>query len=431
MTPSTSAPLVGAALADRYVIEAHLARGGMSDVYQATDQVLRRPVAVKVYRAGATHDRARFDAEISVLAGLSHPGLVQVFDAGEHQGDGYVVLELVDGPTLRAVLAERGQIPAAECARLGGEVSDALAYIHANGVVHRDVNPSNVLCGPDGRSRLADFGIARLIDTTRITAPVDAIGTAPYMAPEQVRGEDVTPAADVYALGLVLAELLTGRPVFDGPAHEAAMARLASDPDLSGILGPWRELLTHMTARDPGGRPTAAEVRDRLAAIASSPEPAVAIAVGGAPQGDGTAALATTTAVPVVAPGAAAAAAASATAPTVAIDPVHASAAGGGTSVMPAALAPDTTPPSPTAPSRRRWWLAAAAVALVLLIAAAASGGDRLDVPDQPTSATTPTTEAVATTTPTTAAPPSTEAAPAPAETGGGKGEGKGKGKKG
>jgi eukaryotic-like serine/threonine-protein kinase len=418
VTPSTSAPLVGAVLADRYALEQHLARGGMSDVYQATDQVLHRQVAVKVYRAGAAHDRARFDAEVHLLAGLSHPGLVQVYDAGEQEGDGYVVLELVDGPTLRAVLEDRGQVPADECSRLGSDVADALAYIHAGGVVHRDVNPSNILCGPDGRPRLADFGIARLIDTTRITAPVDAIGTAPYMAPEQVRGEDVTPAADVYALGLVLAEMLTGTPVFGGPPHEAAMARLAADPDLTGIVGPWRDLLTAMTAREPDARPSAEQVRDGLAELAGTAAPAVAIAASapsGVPDGSTTAdPFAQTTAIP-------------------------AAPAAGGTSVMPAVLAPDA--PSPTsaagdpAPSTRRrpLWLALAAVALVLVIAAAAAAGGGSGT-DPSTSTTTPTTEAFVVT---TTAPATTTTSPPAAEQDGegkddeGKGGGNGKGKKG
>lgn len=424
MTASTSAPLVGAVLADRYAIEEHLARGGMSDVYQATDQVLRRPVAVKVYRAGATHDRARFDAEVRLLAGLSHPGLVQVFDAGEHRGDGYVVLELVDGPTLRGVLGDRGQIPAAECARLGSEVCDALAYIHANGVVHRDVNPSNILCGSDGRARLADFGIARLIDTTRITAPVDTIGTAPYMAPEQVRGEDVTPAADVYALGLVLAELLTGRAVFEGPAHEAAMARLAADPDLSGILGGWRQLLVDMTAREPSERPAAAEVRDRLDGLAASPAPAVAVPVGGGIASSRADPLAATAAVPVVAE--------AIPTPAAPIAAVAAGASAGGTSVMPASLAPGTAGPAVDGRGRRRrWWLAAGLVALVLLIAAASSG-DGIDLPEQPDPATS---EPVAvTTTPPTTAPVATVPPPVEEEKDDDKyedeGKGNGKGKK-
>lgn len=422
VTPSTSAPLAGAVLADRYALEAHLARGGMSDVYRATDRVLHRPVAVKVYRAGASQDRARFDAEVRVLAGLSHPNLVQVFDAGQHDGDGYVVLELIDGPTLRSVLEDRGQIPAHECARLGADVAGALAYIHGNGVVHRDVNLSNILCGLDGRPRLADFGIARLIDTTRITAPVDAVGTAPYMAPEQVRGEDVTPAADVYAFGLVLAELLTGHAVFTGPAHEAAMARLATDPDLTGILGSWRSLLEEMTAREPQQRPPASAVRERLATLVDGGEAALAVAVAGvgvaapAPDPDAqTAAIAAATANdPMV--------------QTAAITAVAASAApAGGTSVMPAVLAADSgrSPAPASAGGRRGWWLAAAALALVLVLAAASSG-DGLSLLDE---ATTSSSTVPVTTTETTVAPTTTVAPlpPPPPPEDGGKSDDKGR----
>src|SRR5688572_5471821 len=202
----------------------------MADVYEATDHQLQRQVAVKVFRAAATSDRARFDAEVVVLAALNHPGLVQVYDAGDQDGDAFVVLELVEGPTLATRLREVGPLPAVDVADLGAQVADALAYVHERGVVHRDVTPSNVLCGPDGRPRLADFGIARLVDTTRVTAAATAIGTAAYMAPEQVQGHDVTPAADVYALGLVLLELLTGRRAFEGTGHEVAVARLARPP---------------------------------------------------------------------------------------------------------------------------------------------------------------------------------------------------------
>ena len=197
---------VGSVLAGRYELVRHIARGGMADVYEADDRQLQRAVAIKVFRAGATADRARFDAEVVVLAALNHPGLVQVYDAGEHEGDAFVVLDLVDGPTLAARLASGGPVPPAAAAEVGAQVADALAYVHDQGVVHRDVTPANVLCSPDGRALLADFGIARLIDTSRVTAAATTVGTAAYMAPEQVQGLDVTPAADVYSLGLVLLE---------------------------------------------------------------------------------------------------------------------------------------------------------------------------------------------------------------------------------
>ena len=130
---------VGSVLAGRYELVRHIARGGMADVYEADDRQLQRAVAIKVFRAGATADRARFDAEVVVLAALNHPGLVQVYDAGEHEGDAFVVLDLVDGPTLAARLAAGSPIPPPEVAEVGAQVADALAYVHDQGVVHRDV----------------------------------------------------------------------------------------------------------------------------------------------------------------------------------------------------------------------------------------------------------------------------------------------------
>ena len=312
---------VGSVLAGRYELVRHIARGGMADVYEADDRQLQRAVAIKVFRAGATADRARFDAEVVVLAALNHPGLVQVYDAGEHEGDAFVVLDLVDGPTLAARLAAGGPIPPHEAAEVGAQVADALAYVHDQGVVHRDVTPANVLCSPDGRALLADFGIARLIDTSRVTAAATTVGTAAYMAPEQVQGVDVTPAADVYSLGLVLLELLTGRKAFTGTAQETAVARLVRDPDTStDVPDAWRDLLRDMTERAPSDRPSAAQVRDRLRAMLLIPTTPTALL--------GVVGPTTVVAAP---DGAAAAPADALTTPAP---------SAGGTAVMPAALLP-------------------------------------------------------------------------------------------
>jgi predicted Ser/Thr protein kinase len=257
---------VGSVLADRYELVRHIARGGMGDVYEGLDRVLDRRVAVKVFRATMPADRSRFDAEVRVLASLNHPGLVPVYDAGSAGEDAFVVLELIDGPPLRTRMDE-GPLPAEDVREIAMGLAEALAYIHGRGVVHRDVTPSNVLC-QDGRCRLVDFGIARLLDAPRMTSPQLAIGTAAYMAPEQVKGEDVTGAADVYSLGLVLLEALTGAKAFPGPAAETSIARLARDPDTVTSVPPaWQPILAAMTARDPMARPTAAQVAARLVTL--------------------------------------------------------------------------------------------------------------------------------------------------------------------
>jgi hypothetical protein len=258
-------PAVPPVLRERYRLEARLGSGGTADVHRATDTTLQRPVAVKLLRdvAGDASDRARFVAEARTLASLSHRNLVMVLDAGIGDEDDrpFLVMELVEGRALSDAFRE-GPLPAREVARIGAEVGAGLAFAHERGVVHRDVKPGNVLLSDDGRVKLADFGIARLIgDTVRHTRTGTAIGTAAYLAPEQVRGEDVTGCADVYALGLVLLEALTGTRAFPGSATEAALARLHRDPDVPDDLpAGWPALLRAMTAADPAARPTTAEV---------------------------------------------------------------------------------------------------------------------------------------------------------------------------
>ncbi len=254
---------VGTLVADRYLVQGRLARGGMAEVFAAHDQRLARDVALKVLRGAAGTDRARFDAEVRLLASLQHPHLVRVFDAGVQGDDPFLVLELAEGPNLAQLLAA-GPLPEDRRRSLGRDVAAALAHVHAAGVVHRDVKPANVLTGADGRWLLADFGIARLVDATRLTATGAAVGTPAYLAPEQLTGEAATSAVDVYALGLTLLEAVTGRRAFPGDGPEAAMARLTQDPDVSAAPAEWQGLLVAMTARDPAARPSAAEVARRL-----------------------------------------------------------------------------------------------------------------------------------------------------------------------
>jgi serine/threonine protein kinase len=254
-------------LAERYRLETILGRGGMAEVWRATDAVLHRPVAVKVLRDTAEDetDRLRFTAEARTLARLSHPGLVMLLDAGINEERPFLVLELVEGQTLDQECGGRRLDPD-RVARIGRELAAALAYAHSAGVIHRDVKPGNVLLGRDGRIKLADFGIARLIgETVRHTRTGQAIGTAAYLSPEQVRGEDVTEATDVYSLGLLLLEALTGERAYPGTPTEAALARLSRQPEVPDSLpADWVSLLTEMTALDPGDRPTADAVVRRL-----------------------------------------------------------------------------------------------------------------------------------------------------------------------
>ncbi len=256
---------MGTLVAGRYEVLGSLACGGMADVLAARDHRLQRDVALKVARVTATTDRARFDAEIRLLASLQHPHLVRMFDAGVHEGDAFLVLELADGPTLGALLSS-GPVPEERLHALGRDLAGALAHVHDKGIVHRDVKPANVLTAADGRWLLADFGIARLLDATGLTATGTAVGTPAYLAPEQVTGASATPATDVYALGLVLLEAATGRPAYPGDWREAARARLTQDPDVAAAPAPWPALLAAMTASDPAERPTAAQVHAWLAA---------------------------------------------------------------------------------------------------------------------------------------------------------------------
>lgn len=264
-------------LEGRYRLGEVLGRGGVAHVYRARDLVLDRDVAVKMLRESVDDsDRARFVGEARMLAGLSHPGIVTVLDVGVAEGQPFLVMELVEGPTLAAALRE-GPLPPDRVAQIGAALASAIAYAHEQGTVHRDVKPANVLLGPGG-AKLADFGIARLVgDTVRHTRTGTIIGTAAYLSPEQVRGDAVRPPADVYSLGLVLLEALTGERAFPGSPTESAVARLHRPPEIPADLSPdWRALLAAMTATQPGDRPSAAVAAARIPVAGAAPPPVVA-----------------------------------------------------------------------------------------------------------------------------------------------------------
>ena len=283
MQNGTTRDAGGAVLAcGRYVLQDRLGGGGASDVYRGFDTVLSRPVAVKMFRPDndATAER-RFEEEARLLAGLDHPGLVTVYDIGVEDERAFMVLQLVDGVTLRGRLSH-GPIPLDQVVQLGARLASVLAYVHSRGIIHRDLKPGNVLIDgvhiAEGGTNvyLTDFGISRLIDGgVHLTATGLALGTAAYMAPEQVRGDQVRPAADVYTLGLVLLECVTGRREYTGGTTESALARLSRSPQVpAGLPGPLGRLLSAMTADDPAERPSALECSEALdpAIVTSAPD---------------------------------------------------------------------------------------------------------------------------------------------------------------
>ncbi|TCK27204.1 serine/threonine-protein kinase [Pseudonocardia endophytica] len=259
-------------LGGRYRLEGLIGQGGMADVHRATDTRLNRPVAVKIFGPGndPTADQ-RFSQEAQVMANLHHPGLVGVHDFAVEPHRAYLVMELVDGPTLRQVI-ESEQLPPDEIRRIGLDVAQTLDYVHGQGVTHRDVKPSNILLGADGRAKLADFGVASLLGADGHTAAGEIVGTPAYLAPEQIRGGEVGPPADVYALGLVLLECWTGRQEYQGEGIEGAAERLNRSPVVPrDTPEPLREAITEMTRTDPRGRPSARDAAGILSESAPPP----------------------------------------------------------------------------------------------------------------------------------------------------------------
>lgn len=281
----TQAVPQAAVIAGRYRLDTLVGRGGTAEVWRATDTQLDRTVALKLVTSLHDEAAARAADEARTLAQLSHPSLVQVYDAGtDHSGRPWVVMEFVEGTTLADAIRER---PLADqrVAAIGAAVADALAHVHARGLVHRDVKPGNVLLGEAGTVKLADFGIARLIDAARVTSTGMMIGTASYLSPEQVSGEEVGPPADVYSLGLMLLETLTGTREYDGPPVEAAMARLHRPPALPDTLPHgWVPLLEAMTARYAADRPAASDVADALRDLAAGEVSTTVVPRGDAPR---------------------------------------------------------------------------------------------------------------------------------------------------
>ncbi len=258
-------------LCGRYRLDGLIGSGGAADVHRGFDLRLRRPVAVKVFRPDTGFDVEEVSNDEAVLlARLDHPGLVTAYDAGQHNGRGFLVMQLIEGDTLKERIAQAPLSPAATAA-VGVGLAHALAHAHEAGIVHRDVKPSNILLDASNSTYLTDFGISRRLDATTRTATGNLIGTAAYLSPEQVLGGPVGRSADVYALGLVLLECLTGRLEYDGGPLEAAIARLHRPPVLPDRLPEqYADLLRHMTALEARNRPTARDCARTLTAYADT-----------------------------------------------------------------------------------------------------------------------------------------------------------------
>jgi eukaryotic-like serine/threonine-protein kinase len=245
----------------------------MSEVRRGEDTLLGRPVAVKLLLDyGDPRSVALFQQEAQILARLHHPNVISVFDTGVDGGDRFIVMELVEGPTLRELLDTEGPLAPQRAGEIASRLASALGFAHGKAVIHRDVKPSNVLLPPDGGVKLADMGIARLLSPEALTATLSVRGTALYISPEQVRGDRVDRRADLYSLGCVLFEMLTGRTPFEGDlaalswAHTHTPAPRVRSINLA-VPAAMDDLVAAMLQKDPDQRPpTGEEVERSLAA---------------------------------------------------------------------------------------------------------------------------------------------------------------------
>jgi len=241
-------------LGGRYRLVRLLGRGGMSDVYEAFDESTGTDVAVKIVRSNDPEFGRRLAQEARALEGLEHPGLIKLLDVGAVEDQSYLVMELIVGQTLAETL-RAGPLPSREIAAIGARLADALAYVHERGVVHRDVKPSNIMLSANGDAWLGDFGIARHPEAATLTAAGMTMGTVSYMAPEQLEDHHVGPAADIWSLGIILLECLTGRRVYEGTPSEVLARRLAGPVVLPAELPvAWKLVLTGMLAQNPDER---------------------------------------------------------------------------------------------------------------------------------------------------------------------------------
>ncbi|GAA1978449.1 serine/threonine-protein kinase [Terrabacter lapilli] len=258
-------------LGDRYRLDHRIASGGMADVWAGTDSVLQREVAVKIMRPDVDHERLfalRFRDEAVHSAALLHTNIATVFDYGEDDGLAYLVMELVTGEPLSAILNERGALPPGEVRSILGQAALALGVAHEARVVHRDIKPANIMVRDDGLVKLTDFGIARALDASGHTQHGEMLGTPNYISPEQALGHAATGASDLYALGVVGHEMLSGKRPFDrGTPIATALSHVnePTPPLPDDVPADLRDLINECLEKDPEKRPAnAAAVAVRL-----------------------------------------------------------------------------------------------------------------------------------------------------------------------
>src|SRR5436190_12250578 len=288
-----AASLIGTVLSGRYRLESKLGSGGMSTVYLARDETLERWVAVKVLHreiSDQPDQLERFRREARAVAQLSHPNVVAVIDAGEDGGYPYIVFEYVPGETLKARIDSVGRLPLDEAAAYAIEIGRGLAAAHAQRLIHRDVKPQNVLIDAEGRAKVTDFGIARSLESDGLTKTGRVLGTTDYVSPEQAMGHDVDPRSDIYSLGVLLYEMLTGEPPFKAETVVGVAMKHVNEPmpdtqthrrDASAALA---RVVENATSKDPGKRYR--DMNEMLAELEAALE--VEVARSGTASGEAT-----------------------------------------------------------------------------------------------------------------------------------------------
>ena len=289
-------PTQGVTFGGRYELDSRIAIGGMGEVWEATDHVIGRTVAIKILKDEYMGDPGfleRFRAEARHAALVNHEGIASVFDYGEENGSAFLVMELVPGEALSTILERDGSLSTDKTLDIVAQTSAALQAAHAAGLVHRDIKPGNLLITPDGRVKITDFGIARIADQVPLTATGQVMGTVQYLSPEQASGHPASPATDIYSLGIVAYECLAGKRPFTGESQVAiAMAQINEQPPAlpATVAAPVQNLVMAMIAKKPEDRPGSAAAFARAAtalrrgdvAAAAAAVPAVAAgAVGG------------------------------------------------------------------------------------------------------------------------------------------------------